>query len=105
MQNNKITNESITNVKKYFLYIFWFIFSERIFATIRTKKGFNNSIGWNLGKKNKSNHLLERFTSDPIKGTNNPSIPQRFLYPQVEVSTNANFPGVVDLFVKTPVNQ
>ena len=27
----------------------------------------------------------------PIKGTNNPSIPQRFLYPQVEVSTNANF--------------
>lgn len=41
----------------------------------------------------------------PIKGTNNPSIPQRFLYPQVEVSTNANFPGVVDLFVKTPVNQ
>ena len=72
--NNKITNESITNVKKYFLYIFWFIFSERIFATIRTKKGFNNSIGWNLGKKNKSNHLLEPFTSDPIKGTNKSKI-------------------------------
>jgi hypothetical protein len=41
----------------------------------------------------------------PIKGTNKPSIPQRFLYPQIEVSTNTNFPGIVDLFEKTPVNQ
>ena len=34
-------------------------------------KGFNNSIGWNLGKKKKSNHLFDPFTSMPIIGTNN----------------------------------
>ena len=32
-------------------------------------KGFNNSIGWNLGRKKISNHLLDPFTSIPIKGT------------------------------------
>ena len=35
------------------------------------KNGFSNSIGWNLGKKNKSIHLFEPFTSTPIIGTNN----------------------------------
>ena len=34
------------------------------------KKGFRTSIGWNLGKKNRSNHLLEPLTSTPIIGTN-----------------------------------
>ena len=68
--NNIITNESINKVKKYLLYKFLSMFEERIFAIIRTKNGFNSSIGWNLGKKNRSNHLLEPFTSDPIKGTN-----------------------------------
>ena len=38
------------------------------------KKGFNNSIGWNLGKKNKSIHLFEPFTSIPIIGTKNKEI-------------------------------
>ena len=33
------------------------------------KKGLTNSIGWNLGKKLKSIHLLEPFTSIPINGT------------------------------------
>jgi len=33
-------------------------------------KGFKSSIGWNLGKKKKSNHLFEPFTSVPIIGTN-----------------------------------
>ena len=28
-------------------------------------------MGWNLGKKNKSNHLFDPLTSIPIKGTNN----------------------------------
>ena len=32
-------------------------------------KGFKSSIGWNLGKKKKSNHLFEPFTSTPIIGT------------------------------------
>ena len=33
-------------------------------------KGFKSSIGWNLGKNKKSNHLFEPFTSTPIIGTN-----------------------------------
>ncbi len=41
----------------------------------------------------------------PVKGTGNPTIPQRFLYPQLEIGANANFPGVVDLFEPTPVNK
>ena len=39
-------------------------------------KGFKSSIGWNLGKKKKSNHLFEPFTSVPIIGTNNKKIKQ-----------------------------
>ena len=38
------------------------------------KKGFNNSIGWNLGKKNKSIHLFDPLTSEPIIGTKNKEI-------------------------------
>lgn len=41
----------------------------------------------------------------PVKGTGNPSIPQRFYYPQIEINANANFPGLVDLFEPTPVNK
>tara|TARA_B100000614_G_scaffold77500_1_gene69244 strand:+ start:307 stop:531 length:225 start_codon:yes stop_codon:yes gene_type:complete len=33
-----------------------------------------NSIGWNLGKKGKSNHLFEPLTSAPINGTSNNNI-------------------------------
>ena len=33
------------------------------------KKGFKISIGWNLGTKGKSIHLIEPFTSIPINGT------------------------------------
>lgn len=40
----------------------------------------------------------------PVKNTNATTIPQRFLYPQLEINSNSNFPGVVGLFVKTPVN-
>ena len=38
------------------------------------KNGFTSSIGWNLGKKNKSIHLWALFTSTPIKGTKNKDI-------------------------------
>jgi|TARA_B110000967_G_C18495014_1_gene368673 hypothetical protein len=37
-------------------------------------KGFKSSIGWNLGKKNKSSHRFEPLTSTPIIGTNNKKI-------------------------------
>lgn len=40
----------------------------------------------------------------PIKGSKNTNIPQRFLYPQVEINSNANFPGIVELFTPTKVN-
>ena len=38
------------------------------------KNGFTSSIGWNLGKKNKSIHLWALFTSTPIKETKNKDI-------------------------------
>ena len=47
---------------------------EIIKASIIIKKGFTISIGCNLGKKIKSNHLVDPFTSIPIKGTNNNKI-------------------------------
>ncbi|MGO4912237.1 SusD/RagB family nutrient-binding outer membrane lipoprotein [Leeuwenhoekiella sp. W20_SRS_FM14] len=40
----------------------------------------------------------------PIKGATNTALPQRFLYPQSEINANSSFPGVIDLFVKTAVN-
>ena len=40
-----------------------------IVAIIITKKGFKISIGWNLGKINKSNHLLDPLISTPKNGT------------------------------------
>ena len=43
---------------------------QRMVAKNTIKKGFRTSIGWNLGKKNRSIHLLEPLTSTPIIGTN-----------------------------------
>lgn len=40
----------------------------------------------------------------PNKGSG-ATIPQRFYYPQSELNANSNFPGLVDLFTPTPVNQ
>ena len=49
---------------------------QRIVANITIKNGFNNSIGWNLGKKRSSNHLFDPLTSTPIIGTNDKEIKQ-----------------------------
>ena len=46
-------------------------FLHKIIAIITIKKGFTISMGWNLGKKNKSIHLLDPLTSMPIIGTKN----------------------------------
>jgi len=49
-----------------------------------------------------------RRTNNALGITNkgpNALLPQRFLYPQVEVNANDNFPGVQELFVPTQVNQ
>ena len=50
------------------------LISLRIVAKIIIKKGLRISMGWNLGKKNKSIHLLEPFTSTPMNGTKNKEI-------------------------------
>ena len=47
---------------------------QRMVANIIIKNGFNISIGWNLGKKNKSIHLFDPFTSIPKIGTKNKKI-------------------------------
>ena len=46
-------------------------FLHKIIAKNTIKKGFTISMGWNLGKKNKSIHLLDPLTSIPIIGTKN----------------------------------
>ena len=50
------------------------LISHRIVAKIIIKNGLRTSMGWNLGKKNKSIHLLEPLTSTPTIGTKNKEI-------------------------------
>ena len=50
------------------------LISQKIVAKIIIKNGFKTSIGWNLGKKNKSIHLLDPLTSIPMNGTKNKEI-------------------------------
>jgi starch-binding outer membrane protein, SusD/RagB family len=40
----------------------------------------------------------------PIKSNTASTIPQRFLYPQVEINANQNYPGSATLFTPIPVN-
>ncbi len=60
----------IPALKIYFKYNF-LLFKESKIEIIIIKNGFKISIGWNLGKKKGSNHLLDPFTSIPRKGTKN----------------------------------
>ena len=41
----------------------------------------------------------------PFLRDENAPYPERFLYPQVEIDYNANFPGLIDVYEPTPVNQ
>ena len=72
-----ISNNEIIEIKtvesKYLVRILNLLL-QRIVARITIKKGFKISIGWNLGKKNKSIHLLDPLTSTPTKGTKNKEI-------------------------------
>ena len=68
ISNNEII-EIRTAENKYLVIIFNLLL-QKIIAKIMIKKGFKISIGWNLGKKNKSIHLFDPFTSTPIIGTN-----------------------------------
>ena len=71
---SKETIETIKIDTKYFKYRLEIFLLQRIVASIIIKNGFSISIGWNLGKKNKSIHLFEPFTSIPIIGTKNKEI-------------------------------
>ena len=72
-----IKSKEMTDIKiidiKYLNKIFDLI-SQKIVAKIIIKNGFKTSIGWNLGKKNKSIHLLDPLTSTPTNGTKNKEI-------------------------------
>ena len=69
-----IKNKEITDIKivdiKYLIKILGLLL-QKIIAKIIIKNGFKTSIGWNLGKKNRSIHLLDPLTSTPINGTKN----------------------------------
>ena len=72
-----IKNKEMIDIKiidiKYLNKIFDLI-SHKIVAKMITKNGFRTSMGWNLGKKNKSIHLLDPLTSTPTNGTKNKEI-------------------------------
>ena len=59
---------TMPRLKRYFIYKLFLSFKVKIKETIIIKKGFTNSIGWNLGKKGRSNHLADPLTSMPMKG-------------------------------------
>ena len=61
----------VTKVDNKYLEIIFILLLQRIVVKNIIKKGFKTSIGWNLGKKIKSIHLWEPFTSIPIIGTKN----------------------------------
>ena len=64
----KIINDKIKNETRYEKFKFLNLFKLIIWAIIKIKKGFINSIGWKL-KKYKFNHLFAPFTSIPTNGT------------------------------------
>ena len=67
--NNNKTGRRNAALKKYFKYSF-LLPRDKIVETIIIKKGFKISVGWNLGRKGRSNHLLDPLTSIPISKTN-----------------------------------
>ena len=69
-KNNKMIIGMIgIKLKRYLAYLLEYLSDVSIIDSMIIKNGLRISIGWNLGKKNISNHLLEPFTSTPIIGT------------------------------------
>ena len=69
--SNIIIGNKNKKLSKYFKYKLIFFSKLKIDAIIIIINGFKTSMGWNLGKNNKSIHLFDPFTSTPIKGTSN----------------------------------
>ena len=72
IKSKEMVDIKITDIK--YLNKIFDLISHKIVAKIITKNGFRTSIGWNLGKKNKSIHLLDPLTSTPTNGTKNKEI-------------------------------
>ena len=72
INNNKIGKSTIL-LKKYLKYKLFFFRHNKV-DKITIKKGLIISIGWNLGKKPRSIHLFDPFTSIPMNGTKTKSI-------------------------------
>ena len=72
IKSKEITDIKIIDIK--YLNKMFDLISQKIVAKIIIKNGFKTSIGWNLGKKNKSIHLLDPLTSTPTNGTKNKEI-------------------------------
>ena len=72
INRREITDIKIVDVK--YLNKMFVLLLHKMVAKITIKKGFKTSTGWNLGKKNKSIHLLEPLTSTPTNGTKNKEI-------------------------------
>ena len=72
-----INSKEMKNIKKIdikYLNKIFDLISHRIVAKIIIKNGFRTSMGWILGKINKSIHLLDPLTSTPTNGTKNNEI-------------------------------
>ena len=69
--NSRATLNVTIKEKQYLKIIFSYFWLHKIKLIKIIKKGLTNSIGWNLGRKYKSNHLLDPLTSIPNIGTSN----------------------------------
>ena len=67
--NSKAMQNVIKKEIKYLTRILEYFWLHKIVLINIIKKGFTNSIGWNLGKKFRSIHLLDPLTSTPMNGT------------------------------------
>ena len=72
IKSKEMEDIKITDIK--YLNKIFDLISHKMVAKIITKNGFRTSMGWNLGKKNKSIHLLDPLTSTPTNGTKNKEI-------------------------------
>ncbi len=77
---------------EYFIQILVYLRLLKIILKNTIKKGLTNSIGWNLGSKYRSIHLLDPLTSTPIKGTSSKSNidaeKKIKLIPEIKINTN-----------------
>ena len=87
---SKIDTIEIVNTDNMYLIIMLVFSVQRMVAKKTIKKGLRTSIGWNLGKKNRSIHLLDPLTSTPIIGTNTNEIRETKKSP-IEYLINCSF--------------